>query len=179
LADRVRTGNGKGQGELLLVLHAGEIQQLHTAWEFVQAQEPNQIGAGLVLEELRMLGLDINHRKPGSKLLQKNAGNFFKRVQEYGRRKSVDPTYLALDNLDEAAKLSNDAARAMAANQIDIADEEKLQQDTNTNEAENPFLSAEVEFEEQSNPLVPENEPIAEVSSELYTPIVVPQVILM
>ncbi|KAJ3371325.1 hypothetical protein HDU91_005352 [Kappamyces sp. JEL0680] len=95
LADRVRTA--KGQGELLLVLHGGEIDQLQSAWEFVMLQDASQIGAGQVLDHLRELGLDENHRKPGSKLLQKNAGNFFKRVQEYGRRKLADPNYLSMN----------------------------------------------------------------------------------
>lgn len=95
LAQRVRSGDGKGQGELLLVLHKGEIEQLQTAWEFVAENASNNIGAGAVLEHLRVLGLDANHRKEGSLLLQKNAGNFFKRVQEYGKRKQHDMGYLA------------------------------------------------------------------------------------
>jgi hypothetical protein len=99
LADRVRTG--KGHGELLLVLHDGEIQQLSTAWEFLVVQNSSQIGAGQVLDYLRDLNLDENHRKPGSRLLQKNAGNFFKRVQEYGRRKMADPSYLELKSFAE------------------------------------------------------------------------------
>jgi hypothetical protein len=173
LAERVRSGNGKGQGELLLVLHAGEIQQLHTAWEFVQAQEPNQIGAGVVLEELRMLGLDINHRKPGSKLLQKNAGNFFKRVQEYGRRKNVDPSYLAMENLEVAAKISNQEAESLAAAaQLETAVKEEVQQDANMGDAENPFLATGEDFQEQNKESAsPESELIAELSQEVYSAI--------
>lgn len=91
LADRVR---GKGQGELLLVLHDGEIHQLESAWSYMQKQHA---GAGGVLDHLRSKGLDMNHRCPGSKFIQKNAGNFFKRAQEYGRRKEANPSYLALE----------------------------------------------------------------------------------
>ena len=95
LADRVRSG--PGGGELLLVLHAGEIDQLQSAWEFVVSHEDSyNIGAGQVLEYLRQVGKDANHRKPGTALLQKNAGNFFKRVQEYGKRKTADPNYLSM-----------------------------------------------------------------------------------
>lgn len=94
LADRVRTG--PGGGELLLVLHPGEIDQLQSAWEFVLSQvDVYNVGAGQVLEHLRLVGKDANHRKPGTVLLQKNAGNFFKRVQEYGKRKQCDPNYLS------------------------------------------------------------------------------------
>ena len=181
LAERVRSGTGKGQGELLLVLHAGEIQQLQTAWEFVRAQEPNQIGAGVVLEELRMLGLDINHRKPGSKLLQKNAGNFFKRVQEYGRRKSVDPTYLAMENLEDAAKASNEESQAIAAAQSASAAEEPIQPDVNMDEAENPFLSTGEEFFGQNldQSSSPEADIIADESQVDYCPEEEPQAILL
>jgi hypothetical protein len=97
LADRAKGPDGKSQGELILVLHHGEIRQLEVAWEYVQTQEPNLIGAGAVLDYLRSLDLDHNHRKAGTRLLQKNAGNFFKRVQEYGRRKMIDPNYLSLN----------------------------------------------------------------------------------
>ncbi|KAJ3271296.1 hypothetical protein HDV01_006892 [Terramyces sp. JEL0728] len=96
LADRVRSPDGKSQGELILVLHPGEIQQLEVAWEFVKSQEPYVLGAGAVLDHLRSIGLDINHRKSGSKLLQKNAGNFFKRVQEFGKRRQLDSSYLTM-----------------------------------------------------------------------------------
>jgi hypothetical protein len=96
LADRVRSPDGKTQSELILVLHLGEIQQLEVAWEFLKNNENSQIGAGSVLDYLRSLNLDENHRKQGSKLLQKNAGNFFKRVQEYGRRKLQDQGYLSV-----------------------------------------------------------------------------------
>ena len=96
LADRIRTG--PGGGELLLVLHAGEIDQLQSAWQFVSSHlDAFQVSAGAVLEHLRMVGKDANHRKPGTALLQKNAGNFFKRVQEYGRRKQSDANYLSLE----------------------------------------------------------------------------------
>lgn len=95
LADRVRTG--PGGGELLLVLHPGEIDQLHSAWEFIVSHSDSfNVGAGQVLEFLRLVRKDANHRKPGTALLQKNAGNFFKRVQEYGKRKQSDPNYLSL-----------------------------------------------------------------------------------
>jgi hypothetical protein len=95
LADRARSADGKSQGELILVLHPGEIKQLEVAWEFLQTQNNAQLGAGVVLEYLRSLDLDFNHRKAATRLLQKNAGNFFKRVQEYGRRKQLDPYYLS------------------------------------------------------------------------------------
>jgi hypothetical protein len=95
LAERLRTG--PGGAELVLVLHPGEIEQLQSALEYVSTHpDPSQVGAGAVLEYLRSIGKDRNHRKPGSFLLQKNAGNFFKRVQEYERRKQRDPNYLSL-----------------------------------------------------------------------------------
>ncbi|KAJ3315835.1 hypothetical protein HDV04_000042 [Boothiomyces sp. JEL0838] len=96
LADRVRSPDGKTQGELILVLHLGEIKQLEVAWEYVKSHEPYVLGAGAVLDHLRSVGLDINHRKSGSKLLQKNAGNFFKRVQEFGKRRQLDSSYLTM-----------------------------------------------------------------------------------
>ena len=96
LGDRIRSPDGKSQSELILVLHPGEIAQLETAWNFIIQNEHLQPGAGAVMDCLRSLDLDYNYRKQGSRLLQKNAGNFFKRVQEYGRRKQMDPTYLCL-----------------------------------------------------------------------------------
>jgi hypothetical protein len=93
LVDRARVRGGKNRGELRLILHPGEISQLEKSWEFI-CSAPVLPGAASVLEHLRSLGMDINHRKVGAKLLQKNAGNFFKRVQEFGKRRITDPTYL-------------------------------------------------------------------------------------
>ncbi|KAI8892146.1 hypothetical protein BC833DRAFT_626091 [Globomyces pollinis-pini] len=95
LADRARSADGKSQGELNLVLHSGEIKQLEAAWAFIKKNDHLQLGAGSVLDHLRDLNLDENHRKFGCKLLQKNAGNFFKRVQEFGKRREADAEYLA------------------------------------------------------------------------------------
>jgi hypothetical protein len=91
LQDRIRS-NGK-QTALELVLHIGEIDQLEYAWGFVKSQ--GNIGAGQLLEYLRCVNLDLNHRKMNAPLLQKNAGNFFKRVQEFGKKRELDPTYLS------------------------------------------------------------------------------------
>lgn len=92
LLDRSRVRGGK-RGGLRLVLHPGEIKQLETAWDFIKSsREPT--GAANVLEHLRAQGLDINHRKEGARLLQKNAGNFLKRVQEFGKRRDMDDSYL-------------------------------------------------------------------------------------
>lgn len=91
LQDRIRV-NGK-QTALELVLHIGEIDQLECAWEFVKNND--NIGAGQLLEHLRNVKLDLNHRKMNAPLLQKNAGNFFKRVQEFGKKRESDPTYLS------------------------------------------------------------------------------------
>jgi hypothetical protein len=78
---------------LKLVLHAGEMQQLETGLEFVKLNP--HVGAAELLGCIRDLKLDINYRKGGEVLLHKEAGNFFKRVQEYGAKKYVDPTFLS------------------------------------------------------------------------------------
>ncbi|KAI8912641.1 hypothetical protein EDD86DRAFT_114804 [Gorgonomyces haynaldii] len=93
LTDRARVKGSRHRAELRLVLHAGEITQLETAWEYIQSSTIVP-GAAAVLEHLRIKNLDDNHRKPGTVLLQKNAGNFFKRVQEFGKRRAADPNYL-------------------------------------------------------------------------------------
>ena len=93
LNDRARVRGGRHRAELRLVLHQGEIDQLECAWNFIQTS-PFVPGAAAVLDYLRRNGLDENHRKPGARLLQKNAGNFFKRVQEFGKRRAFDPNYL-------------------------------------------------------------------------------------
>lgn len=81
------------ENSLQLVLHAGEMQQLEAGLEFVKLN-PNA-GAAELLGCIRDLKLDINYRKGGEILLHKEAGNFFKRVQEYGAKKHIDPTFLS------------------------------------------------------------------------------------
>ncbi|KAH6566685.1 hypothetical protein BASA60_009383 [Batrachochytrium salamandrivorans] len=99
LVDRVRTRGSRSRGELNLVLHRGEVEQLEAGWSFMHACNVTGKpvpGAAALLEHLRLSDLDYNHRKNGGKLLQKNAGNLFKRVQEFGRRRMADPYYLSL-----------------------------------------------------------------------------------
>ena len=96
LAERAKSPSGKHQSELTLVTHEGEITQLETAWNYLMLNP--LAGASAVMDLLRELDIDYNYRKGGSRLLQKNAGNFFKRVQEYGRRKTTDPDYLSLQS---------------------------------------------------------------------------------
>jgi hypothetical protein len=92
LAGRVRVG-GKSRGELLLKMHEGEIEQLVKSWQFISERSFTPTSSS-VLEFLQKNNIDDNYRKPGTKLLAKNAGNFFKRVQEFGKRREIDPQYL-------------------------------------------------------------------------------------
>lgn len=86
LNDRVRVG--KSRGEIILVEHLGERAQLEAAWNFMQIPNSNP-GAAAVLDHLRGIKLDRNHRSNnGGKLLQKNAGNFYKRVQDFGKKRA-------------------------------------------------------------------------------------------
>ncbi|KAJ1341537.1 hypothetical protein BSLG_003961 [Batrachochytrium salamandrivorans] len=83
----------------------GEINQLESGWEFIQvcrsAGHPTP-GATALLDHLRQASLDFNFRQNGSKLLQKNAGNLFKRVQEFGKRRLADPNYLLMVTPDQS-----------------------------------------------------------------------------
>ncbi|KAH9265884.1 hypothetical protein BASA83_010907 [Batrachochytrium salamandrivorans] len=105
LAGRARTNGGRLRGDLTLVLHSGEINQLESGWEFIQvcrsAGHPTP-GATALLDHLRQASLDFNFRQNGSKLLQKNAGNLFKRVQEFGKRRLADPNYLLMVTPDQS-----------------------------------------------------------------------------
>eukprot|EP00842_Homolaphlyctis_polyrhiza_P002692 jgi/Hompol1/3423/HPOL_003234-RA len=99
LIDRARTAGGRSRGDLLLMIHKGEVAQLEAAWSFVQQHheisgKTTQPAAAELLARLESMGLDINHRKKGTRLIQKNAGNLFKRVQQFGRRRAENEAYL-------------------------------------------------------------------------------------
>ncbi|KAK6092720.1 hypothetical protein MT418_006722 [Batrachochytrium dendrobatidis] len=118
LIHRARASSGRGRGDLNLVRHHGEASQLESAWTFYKLYTAvNHIipGASIVLDHLRKEKLDINHRENGGLLLQKNAGNLHKRVQEFGRRRTDDMYYLREDAMHvEAADFEMAQARAIA-----------------------------------------------------------------
>jgi hypothetical protein len=92
LLNRSRVKGGKRIG-LNVVHHQGEIEQLDLAWDLIKNTQLS-FGAGAILEHLRSAGQDINYRNNNSRMLLKNAGNFLKRVQEFGLRRVKDPSYL-------------------------------------------------------------------------------------
>ena len=93
LQDRVKRGATNIRVPLLTVQHAGELEQLEKVWGFIQSQS-RAPSASAVLEYLRSVELDINYRENDGPIAPKNAGNFYKRVTEFGQRRSVDASYL-------------------------------------------------------------------------------------
>jgi hypothetical protein len=92
LINRSRAKGGKRIG-LNLVHHQGEIEQLELAWDLIKHSQ-NSFGPGAVLEHLNSFGIDINYRFGETRMLLKNAGNFLKRVQEFGNSRAQDSSYL-------------------------------------------------------------------------------------
>jgi hypothetical protein len=92
LLNRSRVNGGKRIG-LIVVHHQGEIEQLDFAWELIKDSQ-HSFGAGTILAHLKNAGQDINYRNGNSRMLLTNAGNFLKRVQEFGLRRGNDPSYL-------------------------------------------------------------------------------------
>ncbi|KAJ3311865.1 hypothetical protein HDV04_003605 [Boothiomyces sp. JEL0838] len=94
LSQRFQIRPGKShRTELILVPHEGELFQLETAWTYFEnlSRKGVRPGPSELLHHLKEMNCDFDYRKgDGSKLLQRNASNFYKRVMEYGKRNSQD-----------------------------------------------------------------------------------------
>ena len=113
LAERARVKNSRGaRVDLALIIHEGELQQLESAYTFYNetcAAGYVRPSASEVIDHLQSNGLDIDYRKGnGATLSRRNAGNFYKRLQDYVRKRhgeegnfGDESNQTAVDNYNE------------------------------------------------------------------------------
>lgn len=94
LKHRAVISGGKYLVDILTVRHLGEIDQLETAWSFIEKSK-GLTNSTLVLAHLRSLKMDSDFRN-GGRINFNNASNLFKRAFQFGERRKSDPNYLKL-----------------------------------------------------------------------------------